>query len=61
VGQLRRQRDHFGHQVSQPVLIEAHGRERGEEDRVSPGIEEPLEIGEERMRVAADGGVGQVE
>jgi hypothetical protein len=61
MGQLRRERHHMGGQIGDRSLVEGALREGGEEDRVAAFQQEPLEVGEQRMRVVADGLRGEIE
>ncbi|MCY1550911.1 hypothetical protein D9M68_872010 [compost metagenome] len=61
VGELGRQRHHFGHEIAQPVAIKAGGGEGGERHRVLPLIQKPLEIGEQGLWVLADRRLRQIE
>jgi len=61
MGQLRRQADHLRHQALESFLVERLLGERGEEDCVLAGEKEPLEIGEERLRIFLHGCEGEIE
>ena len=61
VSQLWSQRHHVGNEVANRILVEAGARGGGEEYRVARLVEEPLEIGEQRLRVLVDRRQGEIE